>query len=137
MQKALEVLKKEDGVTIKKLSHRKLLFLYKVPVYLGLDSYEPWDWVDLKVRYYQDKHEDGEHFCIIMPNKLYPTLSKKWAVKIKYIHTEENFALTYVLDTPMNQFSEIVINGYITGFRITDLSWIRNLKINKLLENGD
>jgi hypothetical protein len=137
MQKTLEVLKKEDGLTIKKLSHRKLLFLYTVPIYLGLDSDEPWDWVDLKVRYYQDKHENGEHFCMIHPTKLYPRISHRFGIKIKYIHTEEDFGLLYLLDTPMNQFSEIVIDGLIRGFRITDLNWIRNLKLNKLLENGD
>jgi len=137
MQKTLEVLKKEGGLTIKKLSHRKLLFLYKVPIYLGVDSYDPWDWVDLKVRYFQDKHEDGEHFCKIWPHKLFPLLSKRFSVKMKYIDTEEDFGLTHILDTPMNQFEEIVIDSYIAGFRITDLNWIRNLKLNKLLENGD
>ncbi len=138
MQKTLEILKKEDGIIIKKLSYRKLLFNYKVPVYLGDGSDNPWDYIDLKVRYFQDKGEDGQNFCIIWPSKIWPTLSKKWRIKAKLIHGDEVFGKIIQLDNKFDDnIDEIIIDGFITNFRIEDKNWIRNYKLNKLLENDN
>ena len=135
MKKSLEVLKDSDGITIKKLSYRKLFFCYQVPVYLG-ENNDPCDYIKLKVRYFQDKGEDGNHFCMIWPGKFITFLSQKWKIKVRMIHTDEDFSRIFKLDIPFSEgINEIIINGFIVNFRIIDKSWIRDYNLKKIFEN--
>jgi len=149
MQKILEVLRNEDGLIIKRLSERKILISYKIPMmYEGCS--EPFDYFTIKVRYrvgkqsvYSsnnfwdlfDKEEDV--FEMIFPHeKLWPMLSQRLRVKMKNIQSDYEYNVVYKIDVPFNDtFKEsIKLNRKITSIYITDKVWSREHKLKTILD---
>ena len=151
MQKILEVLRNEDGLIVKRLSERKILVSYKVPMmYDGCNV--PFDYLTLKVRYrigeqsvsihnggnfwdIFDKEEDI--FQMIFPHdKLWPVLSQRLRVKMKNIQSDYEYNVVYKIDVPFNDtFKEsIKLNRKITSIYITDKVWSREHKLKTILD---
>jgi len=141
MQKILEVLRNEDGLIIKRLSDRKILISYKIPMmYEGCD--EAFDFLNVKIRYRLDKKieifkEDRDIFSIIFPNKLWPILSNKLRVKMKNIIENYSTDVEYKLDIPFNDiFSEnVLLNRMIKSITINNKNWCRDHRLKKILND--
>lgn len=120
MQKTLEILKSEDGLTICKLSHKKWLFKYKIPI--RTEEGEIIRYINGKMRYLINEEKDV--YLPLNPNiKLTRLISVSLGVKMEQIaihgrneiHLDKKFSL-------------------ITGFLILDKQWIRDFKIKKLTD---
>ena len=147
MQKILEVLRNEDGLTIKRLSDYKIIISYRVPMmYEGCDV--PFDYWNIKVRYRMGKQsvsgnfwdmfdKEQDVFEIIYPhNKLWPMLSQKLRVKMKNMTADFESNVLYKIDVPFNDtFKEsILLNKKITSIYISDKVWIREHKLKTILD---
>lgn len=115
MQQNLEVLK-EDGLIIKKLSEKKLLFITQV-----LISSEDMiiDKITLKLRYKINK--EGE-YQLIGNTRFMNSLSQRIGVKMK------NMYLCYIQQEHLDKKFRIIYN-----ILIKDPVWVRNYKIKQIL----
>ena len=151
MQKILEVLRNEDGLIVKRLSERKILVSYKVPMmYDGCNV--PFDYLTLKVRYRMGEQsvsinnggnfwdifdKEVDVFQMIFPHdKLWPVLSQRLRVKMKNIQSDYEYNVVYKIDVPFNDtFKEsIKLNRKITSIYITDKVWSREHKLKTILD---
>lgn len=124
MQKTLEILKSEDGLTICKLSDKKLLFKYKIPI--QTECGEVIRYINGKIRYLINEEKDV--YLPLNPIiKIHRIISVSLGVKMdkisivgqEEIHLNKKFRL-------------------IKGFIVMDKKWIRDFKIKKLIyENNN
>lgn len=135
MQKTLEILKNEDGLIIKKLSDKKLLFVYKVPILLGDFSDVVVGYLPLKIRYrINDKLEpfesltDATNYKICDMGKLYRDVSQKWGIKMNQIGTGTQ---RKVINIKGKDYSfDRVINSFV----FIDPVWIRDHQLKQVLQ---
>lgn len=117
----LEVLTKQDGVTVKKLSHRKLLLEYEIPVYLGNTDIVV-SILNSKFRYV----DDGVGGYMRLDNGKYiRALSMKFGVKMTQLRFDT--IVNYKLDN-IGTFGVKII-----ALRITDDRWIRDYKLKIIM----
>lgn len=132
MQKTLEILKNEDGLIIKRLSDKKLLFVYKVPILLGLNSDVVVGYLPVKIRYRINDEpfeslSDTNYKCCDM-SKLYRGVSQKWNIKMNQIGTG---AQRKVINIQGKDYSfDRVINSLV----FVDPAWIRDHQLKQVLQ---
>jgi hypothetical protein len=131
MQKTLEVLKNEDGLVIKRLSYKKLLFVYQVPILLGDFSDVVVGYLPVKIRYRTNNEPfesltDTNFKCCDL-TKLYRGISQKYQIKMNQIGTGADRKVVNI------QGKDFSFDRVINSFLLVDPAWIRNYKLENLL----
>jgi hypothetical protein len=131
MQKTLEILKNEDGLIIKRLSYKKLLFVYQVPILLGISSDVVVGYLPVKIRYRTNNEPFadlmGEDYKCCDLTKLYKTISQKYQIKMNQIDTKYDRRNINIQEK--NHTFDRVINS----FHFVDPAWIRDYKLENIL----
>lgn len=142
MQKTLEILKSEDGLIIKKLSHKKIVLLYKVPLFF-CGEYIPFDYLNIKLRYSHNGYniivpmgdpDYVDNFIILNPEKLKNKLSQKMSIKMVNIEIKYLLNNILYLSKPFDVFNSIILDKMISGIYFNNLIFKRNYNINKIFE---
>jgi hypothetical protein len=131
MQKDLEVLRSEDGLVIKRLSPRKLIFIQKVPIYIYSNDNKVMD-INLKFRYIESKnvYSPNVDFILMNRSKIINSLSRKFFIKMDKF--DWIGSSNPVLEIGENKYKFDII---IKGLYICDKVWARDYLIKKILEN--
>jgi len=120
MQKDLEVLRSEDGLVIKRLSPRKLIFIQKVPIYIYSNDNKV---MDINLKFQMD-------FILMNRSKIINSLSRKFFIKMDKF--DWIGSSNPVLEIGENKYKFDII---IKGLYICDKVWARDYLIKKILEN--
>ena len=133
MQKDLEVLKSEDGLVIKKLSARKLLFVQNVPIYL-LDSNVEISNITIKFRYIESDNEVWQSsvhnvdYKIMSRSKIINRLSRKFFVKMDKL-SWDGYS-NHIVDIKENKYK---FDFIVKCLYICDKVWVRDYLLKKIL----
>lgn len=125
-------MKNEDGLIIKRLSYKKLLFVYQVPILLGISSDVVVGYLPVKIRYrtnnepFKELVKSHDYQCCDL-TKLYRSISQKYQIKMNQIGTG------YDRRTINIQGKDVNFDKVIKDFYIIDPAWIRNYKLENLV----
>lgn len=155
MQKNLEILKNADGIIIKKLSHKKILIEYSIPLFYNQNDTEPFFHLELRMRYVVGEFPDyqishlissvglyNENYPNMIGFKLIPPkpafwagLSNKLRVKMKHICvlTDSNVSIELDKDFDEKLGKKNTLNIFYKGIYFSDEIWKREHKLQKLL----
>ena len=148
MQKTLELLKKGDGITIKKLSYKKLLVQYQIPVISSAGDILGYQSMSAR---FKVNDEFSNHFDGLMKPKFWQCFSMRWAIKMKNVYPEYEECnckgsqysfgaechLHTELDVPFDGSKNIILKRFIRKLVITDQSWVRDFKLKQILNGKD
>jgi len=133
----LEILSEENGVVIKKLSYRKILLEYKIPVF-GTNTKMLINTLVFKIRY--AKNEEGrvgisgsripDYILITHVERCLRYISQKFGVKMKNCHILTTNDRIYEIEGKAS-----LLDFFITSFHINDATFERELKLKKILNN--
>ena len=132
MQKTLEILKNEDGLIIKRLSDKKLLFVYTVPILLGDYADVVVGYLPLKIRYrmndepFESLTDTNYKSCDM--SKFYRGVSQKWGIRMNQIGTD---AQRKVINIQGKDYSFDRVINYLY---FADPIWIRDHQLKQLLQ---
>lgn len=122
-------MKNEGGLTIKRLSHKKLLFVYTVPIFLGDFADVVVGYMPLKVRYRASSEPFSESgtYQICDQTKLYRGISQKWGIKVKQIGTDAKQKMVKI------DGKDILFDRVVNYFYFADPVWIRDHQLKNIL----
>lgn len=122
MQKTLEILKIEDGLTIYKLSDKKLLFKYKMPIRTECGTVIKY--INGKIRYLISDEKE-----LYLP--LNDFIKIRRIISISLGVKMEKIAMWGSTELHLNKKFSI-----IKGLIILDKEWIRDFKIKKMINEN-
>lgn len=130
-----------DIMTVIKLSHRKIMVSYRIPMFHDGCS-DAFDWIDIKIRY--NWSQSDQIFNILFPKAgFYSKLSNHLRIKKKNIRTDflggniwsvsDQGIKTVNVDNPFQPGSPIRLMRFIVSLTMTDKTWSRDYKINSII----
>jgi len=131
-----------DDLTVTKLSHRKIMVSYRIPMFHDGCS-DAFDWIDIKIRY--NWNQTDQIFNILIPKtEFYSKLSNHLRIKKKNIRTDflggsfwsVSEPKTIDVENPFQPGSSIRLTRFIISFTMTDKTWSRDYKINNIFDGN-
>ena len=127
-------MKSEDGITVKRLSYRKLNVCYEIPIVS--DCGDLIGKHKMSARFKINKL-DRQNFDLLIKPKFWQCFSMKLGIKMKNIRPSfDNLSLE--LDIPFDEnISRITLVNIIDKFVIYDKGWVRDHKLKQILNGED
>lgn len=129
MNQIIEELKNEDGrYKVRKVSDDIIVIKYKIPIFATTNNNSVVVISSLKIRLKYKRLDSTDIYNLVpIRKRFYELFSQNWSIKKGRILTQRKSGLINI--------DGYLINGIYVGIILDDISWYRDYKINKLLEN--
>lgn len=117
----LELLTKQNGIEVYRLSYKKILLKLSIPVLLKNSN----TLLYKKEAKYRYRINDNDTYELIVTDRIMRGVNQKYGIKLKHVHESYNMNV---------KINNLIFNKVVSSIFISDITSERNILLNSLVD---